>query len=194
MTLLLLFVFGGVGLLGTVLEFNSLFLLQLALQDHTLGEVPLSHHTNFVSVTASHYPTHSPTGVNISKTTFHLPHNMATILNRSANSPRVSTNGSGEGGHLSHCFQARAISFQQNPFIYRKQAPRENIEVSTGGGFVIFPFLWNPFSFQHEVLSCVKNRQGIAFLLVIGCTCCIELHPDETLAIDWMLKTWNQSV
>ncbi|KAL8570217.1 hypothetical protein ACOMHN_029917 [Nucella lapillus] len=112
-------------------------MLTLALQDHSLGELPLHHHTPFLTVTASHYATHTPSSINISHTTFHLPHNMDSVLNQTVHHRQpLAKDGGQQDEEMSglpdgQCFQARATAFQQNPFVFKKKAPSPSIEIQS---------------------------------------------------------------
>lgn len=88
-------------------------LLTLSLSDHTLGETPVRHATDFITLAASHYHSHHPTSIRVGTTTFKLPLHMAPVL-------RVAAAGvGGEGREERDCFQARATAFQHNPYAYR---------------------------------------------------------------------------
>nr|KAG5709335.1 hypothetical protein BaRGS_029184 [Batillaria attramentaria] len=109
-------------------------LLTLALYDHTLGESPVRHSADFISLAASHYHSHYQTSINISSTTFTPPLNMAPVLEASA---RVLTSSRKDERD---CFQARVTAFQENPYAYREdqfgeiQSEVVSLDMFTCGG------------------------------------------------------------
>ncbi|KAK7500822.1 hypothetical protein BaRGS_00008066 [Batillaria attramentaria] len=109
-------------------------LLTLSLYDHTLGESPVRHSADFISLAASHYHSHYQTSINISSTTFTPPLNMAPVLEASA---RVLTSSRKDERD---CFQARVTAFQENPYAYREdqfgeiQSEVVSLDMFTCGG------------------------------------------------------------
>lgn len=100
---------------STLMHFCLVVVFQLSLHDHTLGETPVHLSADFMTLAASHYHSHAPTSINISTTTFKLPHNIYnTSAARDLNSNETETVGGRD------CFQARATAYQQNPYAYKE--------------------------------------------------------------------------
>ncbi|XP_070212585.1 polycystin-1-like protein 1 [Littorina saxatilis] len=144
--------------------------ITLALYDHTLGEVPLSHHTDFVTVTASHYPAHWPSSINISHTSFHLPAHISSFTKRPAlNDSADGVDGltadmrtSADEDDLGDCYQARVTSFQRNPFVYRKETLKENIDVQSE---VVSLDVFSCDGEQHLLVDQLKPDINVEFVI-----------------------------